>query len=87
MRSVSLFEYRLTGKVIRGYEANVQYALDDATYSEVRERAWRLTALIEIVVMIELDVSPDITIPPLDEKLEVNKTRLQEIVCRPLKSR
>ena len=87
MRSVSPFEYRLTGKVLRGYEANVQYALDDATYSEARERAWLLMVLVEIVVMIELDVSLDITVPSLDERLEVTRTRLQEIICRPLKLR
>lgn len=85
MRSVSLFEYRLTGKVLRGYEANVQYALNDGVYMVDRERCWRLNVLIELVVMIELGVSPGLTIPSLEEKLDETIKRLQEMICRPIK--
>jgi len=88
MRSVSLFEYRLTGKVLSVYEKDIQYALDDATRCSLpMERAARLNTLIELCVMIELGVSPELTVPSLEEKLDENKTRLQEMICRPSRSR
>ena len=88
MRTVSLFEYRLTGKVLPVYEKDLQSALDDATrFSLPMERSARLNALIELCVMIELGVSPDLTVPSPEEKLDENKARLQEMICRPSKSR
>ena len=90
--TVSLFEYRLTGKVLSDYERDIQDALDFAERCSVpigifMERSARLNALIELCVMIELGVSPDLTVPSPEEKLEENKARLQEMICRPSKSR